>query len=89
MHDPTITRDVLRAALDKAADAGDMEAFERVITAMGGLTAAVGDQPGQDRDLKATMALVADRPMHTFDYGDDAKTAIRAVTPKRAGGNRG
>lgn len=88
MTDPAITRDVLRAALDKAADAGDMEAFERVITAMGGLTTAVDQQPGQDRDLKATMALVAARPMRTFDYGDDAKTAIRAVTPKKMGGSR-
>jgi hypothetical protein len=80
MPDPTITRDILRAALDKAAEAGDMEAFERVISAMRGLATAA-DQQDHKRD--ATAAVVAARPPRSFTYGDGAKTAIRAVTPKR------
>jgi hypothetical protein len=86
MPDPSITRDILRAALDKAAEAGDMAAFERVISAMGGL-ATTADQ--QDHPHDPTAAVVAARPPRSFTYGDEAKTAIRAVTAKRAGGNRG
>jgi hypothetical protein len=86
MTDPTITRDILLAALDKAAEAGDMAAFERVISAMGGLATA-DDQQAHQHD--ATAAVVAARPPRTFTYGNAAKTAIRAVTAKRAGGNRG
>lgn len=88
MSDPTITRDILQAALDKAADRGDMAAFEHILGAMAGLATEVGQQPGQDRDLKATTALVAARPPRTFTYGDNTKAAIRAVTPKKMGGNR-
>lgn len=85
MSDPAVTRDLLRAALDRAAEAGDMAAFERVLTAMTGLAAEAGQQAGQH---DATTAIVAARPPRTFTYGDAAKDAIRAVTAKRAGGNR-
>lgn len=89
MPDPTITRDILRGALNKHADNGDMDRFEQVLNAMNGLATAVDQQaPPADRDLKATMALVAARPMRGYDYSDTTKTAIRAVTPKRMGGNR-
>ena len=37
MADPTITRDILRGALNKHGDSGDTESFERVLNAMGGL----------------------------------------------------
>lgn len=85
MTDPSIARDILSAALDKAADRGDIAAFERIITAMGGLATEASQQPGHP---DATAAIVAARPPRTFAYGDEAKNAIRAVTAKRAGGNR-
>lgn len=37
MADPTITRDILRGALNKHADNDDTESFERVLDAMNGL----------------------------------------------------
>jgi hypothetical protein len=37
MADPRITRDILRGALNKHGDNGDMESFERVLAAMGGI----------------------------------------------------
>lgn len=88
MTDPSITRDILQAALDKAADKGDMAAFERIMNAMAGIATEIGQQPDQNRDLKTTEALVAARPMRTFTYGDNTKAAIRAITPKKMGGNR-
>jgi hypothetical protein len=85
MADAALTRDILAAALDRAADKGDLAAFERIITAMGGLATEASHQPGHS---DATAAIVAPRPPRTFTYGDGAKTAIRAVTAKRAGGGR-
>jgi hypothetical protein len=89
MPNPTITRDILREALNKHADNGDMDRFERVLNAMDGLATTIEHQtPPTDRDLKATMALVAARPMRGFTYSHPTQAAIRAVTPKRMGGNR-
>lgn len=37
VEDPRITRDILRGALNKHGDNGDMESFERVLNAMAGI----------------------------------------------------
>lgn len=54
MADPRITRDILRGALNKHGDNGDMESFERVLTAMTGLETEIANYRPDRRPAKPT-----------------------------------
>jgi hypothetical protein len=61
MADPRITRDILRGALNKHGDNGDMESFERVLSAMDGLEDEIARyQPGQRAVVRRETVPVGD-----------------------------
>ena len=64
MADPTITRDILRGALNKHIDNDSTEAFEQVITALGGLEKEVEHRGATDeaKELRRTARHAAIDP---------------------------